>query len=497
MLTYRAGTTWIAWTGLEVRELRDLALDLGSGALAPDELAAALGAHTAGILGGLAAIGDVAVDVRYHHDPGRQHPRVALLGRARDIDERSAIARADAVANRLARFKPVELEPIGPDELRSGWLTALPRRPDWAVIADRRITVSPSGMLWAAERLVTTADQWHGVLAALWQSPNPTILTVRLEPVDGAPHRGELHDLAGQLRLAASHRFDRAAGQLGVAVSIPPDPFAVAAQAPVDELLRLHDPASFRFRIELAGVGPAPPDRLVERLHTLCPSRHLVDGAGRPALDVRPVGLSALADLDQDQQSLTILELDRRSDRPGVGRRPVVSRRVELAEAAGLFHVPRAQPRPTPGLPTALDTLRSTGIPSAPYVFISYDHRDALWVQGLVRALRRWRLPYWWDGNLVGGDLFRDEIAAALHHPNCAAVLAVVGPIGGRRDWVASEQNTAASLGRRVVTVLVNRAPRPADNRLYADLSGWDPDDQNDRELIRLLETLGQSLSVS
>ncbi len=494
MLTHHAGTTWIAWIGLEVVELRDLALDLGSGAVAPDELASAIETHTADILAGLATIGDLALEVRYRHDPGRQRPRVALLARIRHPDQRSAMARADAAANRLGRFKPVELQLIQPDELRTGWLTALPRRPDWAVAAHRRITYSPAGNLWAAERLVATPDQWHGVLAALWESPDPAILAVRLEPVTGANHQADLHQLAGQLRLAASHRYDRAAGQLGMAVTIPPDPFAVGAQAAVDELIRLHGPVSFRFRIELAGMGAAP-DRLIDRLTSLCRSRHPIGDASQPALDVRTVDPSSLSDLDQDQQNLTILHVDRRPDRPGGGPQPMASRRLDLVEAAGLFFVPRAQPRPTPGLPSALDALRSTGIPPTPYAFISYDRRDTPWVQGLARALRRWQLPYWWDGNLVGGDYIGDRIAAALRHPNCTVVLAIVGPIDNQRDWVASELATAASLGRRTVTVRVNRAPLPADNRLCVDLSLWNPDDQNDPALIDLLQNLGRYLT--
>ena len=490
MLVHRLNRDWAAWAGLEVEQLSDLAVMPGAGFTgSQDDPTTTIDSNSTQILGSLAAMTKAAIEIRYRHEPRRQRPRMAILCRVHDRSERAVRTSAIAMVHRLRRFPSVELQTLPLDELRTDWLLALPRPPDWALVAQRRIVWSPSDDLWATESLTTTPDYWHELLAALWASPDPVILAVRLEPTTGRDHRAELENLASRLRVAASTRYDRAAGQLGVTAEIPPDRFAVMAQKPVDELMRIGTGPAFRFRFELAGTGAQPP-HLLGPFARLFRAQHLAGGVNSSALDIRTVPTALLTQLDQDQQNLTISSLNQDN------RQVRVARRAELAEAAALFFVPRAMPYPTPGLPSALDALRSTGTPLKPFVFISYARRDLPYVHGLLRAFQRTGIPYWWDGNLVGGDDIGASIDSSLRHPNCAAVLLVVGPVVGQRDWVASELRTADRRGLPVVSVCVNHASPPADNRLSIDLSSWRPDDQDDRRLRAVFDALQPYLLI-
>jgi hypothetical protein len=81
-------------------------------------------------------------------------------------------------------------------------------------------------------------------------------------------------------------------------------------------------------------------------------------------------------------------------------------------------------------------------------VFISYAHRNRSIVEGLANTLRKEGITVWFDPDLVGGQRFRDVIAARLDVAK--AVLAVWGDGSIRSDWVRAEASRAKDRGTLV-----------------------------------------------
>jgi hypothetical protein len=132
-------------------------------------------------------------------------------------------------------------------------------------------------------------------------------------------------------------------------------------------------------------------------------------------------------------------------------------------------------------------------------IFISYRRRDfaaAPVAELLYKALKSrfgGKQVFMDMGSLEGGDLFREDIAAAL--ASCRALLAVIGPQwlnaadeqGRRRlddpdDMVRSEISTALKRGVLVIPVLVQDASLPREDELPDDLK---PLSQHEAKVIR------------
>jgi hypothetical protein len=94
-------------------------------------------------------------------------------------------------------------------------------------------------------------------------------------------------------------------------------------------------------------------------------------------------------------------------------------------------------------------------------VFVSYSHKDALFVQSLVDALEARGIKAWYDGGeLRVGDSFMQKIGDALEQSRY--FLLVLSPDYLASQWTSFELGVALSAastkGARVIPVLVRKS---------------------------------------
>ena len=90
-------------------------------------------------------------------------------------------------------------------------------------------------------------------------------------------------------------------------------------------------------------------------------------------------------------------------------------------------------------------------------VFISYSHRNRSIAEGLANTLGKEGITVWFDPALVGGQAFRDVIAARLDAAK--AVLVVWSEDSVDSDWVRAEAGRAKG-GGKLVSLLADGLPR-------------------------------------
>ena len=99
-------------------------------------------------------------------------------------------------------------------------------------------------------------------------------------------------------------------------------------------------------------------------------------------------------------------------------------------------------------------------------IFLSYSKQDVQQVRLLASALEAEGYSVWWDTNLIGGERYRDVIAAELTKARAAVVIWTANSISS--DWVQSEAGRAHRDGKlipvRAADVEYKDIPPPFDN---------------------------------
>lgn len=122
-------------------------------------------------------------------------------------------------------------------------------------------------------------------------------------------------------------------------------------------------------------------------------------------------------------------------------------------------------------------------------VFVSYSRTDRPRVAPLVAEFEARGMRVWWDERLRAGDEFDARIERALADARAAVVIFTESSVRSR--WVLSEA-TRAWEQDKLFPVLLDEVPVPLPfNRVHATrLVGW-PSTRDDKELLRLLESIG------
>jgi len=103
-------------------------------------------------------------------------------------------------------------------------------------------------------------------------------------------------------------------------------------------------------------------------------------------------------------------------------------------------------------------------------LFVSHSSRDARFVQGLARGLRKARLEAWVDTTEMRfGGLLRNELQQAIG--DSRVLMLVWSAAAAKSRWVWSEIFTAFHLGRFIVPCALDAAPLPAFLRTTAYLA--------------------------
>ena len=93
-------------------------------------------------------------------------------------------------------------------------------------------------------------------------------------------------------------------------------------------------------------------------------------------------------------------------------------------------------------------------------IFISYSHADATTVNRITQIIEHASsLPVWFDNNLRGGDNFFSVIANQI--VECDYFVFIVSANSIISDWCLRELEFAASERKRILAVLLDKAPIP------------------------------------
>ena len=121
-------------------------------------------------------------------------------------------------------------------------------------------------------------------------------------------------------------------------------------------------------------------------------------------------------------------------------------------------------------------------------VFVSYARTDKERVAPIVAAIEAKGWSVWWDPEISAGQLFDDQIEAAMNAAKC--VLVVWTPTSVASRWVRGEAREAADRGI-LVPVRFEEARLPMDVRALhtTDLDDWgnDPATPPFQEVLRSL----------
>jgi hypothetical protein len=121
-----------------------------------------------------------------------------------------------------------------------------------------------------------------------------------------------------------------------------------------------------------------------------------------------------------------------------------------------------------------------------PAFFISYSRKDLSYVARLVRHLRKFGLPVWFDGDLRVGTRFSREIRQRIMH--ALGVIVVMSRAAEASEWVEKEILEAQHHSRNFVPILLE------GNRLFLLASSHYFDARNERlpddNLIRQLRDI-------
>ena len=134
---------------------------------------------------------------------------------------------------------------------------------------------------------------------------------------------------------------------------------------------------------------------------------------------------------------------------------------------------------------------RGKGLASMADVFVSYARTDKERVAPIVAAIEARGWSVWWDPEISAGQLFDDQIEAAMNAAKC--VLVVWTPTSVTSRWVRGEAREAADRGI-LVPVRFDEARLPMDVRALhtTDLDSWgnDPATPPFQEVLRSLGTM-------
>lgn len=94
-----------------------------------------------------------------------------------------------------------------------------------------------------------------------------------------------------------------------------------------------------------------------------------------------------------------------------------------------------------------------------PFIFVSYDHRDAETVQQYLLRLMQAGFRLWYDEGLEPGSNWPEEIAGAISA--AAAILAFVSPYILKNQEERNELNFALTKKKRIVVVYLEPTDLP------------------------------------
>jgi hypothetical protein len=460
MITSTRDGRHYAWAGVEFGRLRRPPT---AARLDPDGMAGA----AAGRLLDLVDAADVAstIELRFRRDDRAAGLGAALLVRVDGTDRDRVERHLALIVDEASTYELADTSVLAAERLL-WWLGRHLEPPRWASVVRRRVLHTPEPMprepFWSS--VVASAPCWHMVVDELVGLPSDTSVGVRLRrAVVGPSDVGELDRILLSLDRWTRPAWDSQAGVLGVAIERAASPFAVEARSALEPIRNRFTGHRYWFDIGVSGPGSAGSIR--QWVASLVPSPEHHGGA----LELVDVSREQLAGFRRADQSLDRPPAIARVNLIGTATRAAES--LDAVEAASLIHLPRAGPIPTPGF--ALSTEPATGIPAAPFVFLSYNRVDVELAHQFASLFAEWRVPLWWDARIVGGTEWEVELGRALADERCRAVVVLLTERTALSDWVRRETLLARERGLPVVQVRC-RAADPLDDRWQiVDLSGW------------------------
>jgi hypothetical protein len=414
--------------------------------------------------------GSVTAELRFRRT--EQGVEAAVLCR---VEGSRAAAWARWLNDRVAQSRLAAATPLDALAL-DDWRTGVPSPLRWAYIAERRLATSDEPRLAglvAFQPIAPDHRRWDTVLDALLEAGSPTVVSVRLRATQVA-RSAALLDWIHYFEAAATGGW-LAADAMGRPIYVQPSPFARDAARALALVGSYASARRFRFAITVAGTGD--PTRVPDALAALAPpvlAQPQHPGFRQPALETARIPPAQLTDIQHTLRDLSFAHLHtptRAANRDG-GLVPLGDT-LDEHEAASLFHVPRAGTPPTPGFRVIGVPRPGQRPPAGPFVFVSYNRADAEHAGLLVEQLASWDVGVWWDGLIVPGRDFRQELADRLADGRCRAVLVVLSAHTTFSEGVRDELAAATRHRRRVIEVMVEPAVPLDPTRQVVDLVGW------------------------
>jgi hypothetical protein len=419
--------------------------------------------------------GSLTVELRFSRNPAYSGLRAAVVCRVDGTAPDAVVAQALDALDALLRCELAAMTPLDQTQLLA-WLYGLEPRPTWAWIVERRLLVSDASMpvsQWAFQPLIASTEGWHSLLDVLIGLPTPTVLGVRLKGVvTSRADEQVLDSLLATFDAFAVPGWDEAAGAMGMAIRRSPSSFAIDATTALRAVRQRWSSKRYRIAMTVCGTGgQGALGPMLEKLVPGTPSNPASGAFSSSPLHVLSVPPESLPEVDLHQQTLDFNDLHepaRSQAQDSIGQ---LANTVDDVEATALFHLPRTGRPPTPGFRTRVEP--ETGIPTAPFVFISYNHVDQDRAAELVLLLREWQIAVWWDAMIVGGSEWHDELYAALQDGRCKAVVVALTERTDVSEWVKQEVSEARRCHRLVIQLMLRPTP-PLDSSLqWIDLTNW------------------------
>lgn len=96
---------------------------------------------------------------------------------------------------------------------------------------------------------------------------------------------------------------------------------------------------------------------------------------------------------------------------------------------------------------------------SSPKIFLSYSHKDRIWVDAFAKELQQRGLPLWVDNNEIkAGDNIVDAIESALRESD--AVIFVLNEQSVQNPNLYFELGAAIAAGKRIIPIVGEHAMR-------------------------------------
>jgi hypothetical protein len=397
LLLEQGGTAW-AWTAVEITSAHDLTRRADATRLDPVARLAYAVREQAAYLDRLLSMrpGEVVALRILRGGPAL---RMWLVGRSSAGDRAAAVARADALGERLASVPShVAVARVAGTADVQTVLTPFEPAADGIAQIVKRVrtqgTVRPDAGVaayLAVEPFSREVQDWHPLLEALARHPHPVTLTVALTPERVSPALRQMleHEATRYARLRDP--FETPA-DLGGRIRYPADGAAALIEPIFRDALNRYADAVFRFSVTVASarpfddtlmaavgrtISPAPADPTARHDVAVVPTGY---GIRRP---VRPEEFEALRNAHASIEPVTLpdLELHRvlGSDR-GTGRRELAVLRtlVDRGEAPSLFRLPVAADGNVPGFPVTAppDAHRVVAAVGGPSVNLGHQSRD-------------------------------------------------------------------------------------------------------------------------